>query len=111
VLQAAGRASGERVWCFPMDEDFDAELDSPVADVLQCAVESKGDHILAARFLARFVPGGLPWAHVDLAASERKGGLAHVPTEFTGFGVRFATQLLRDGSLLEQLRPAAGRPS
>jgi leucyl aminopeptidase len=111
VLQAAGRASGERVWCFPMDEDFDAELDSPVADVLQCAVESKGDHILAARFLARFVPGGLPWAHVDLAASERKGGLAHVPTEFTGFGVRFATQLLRDGSLLEQLRPAAERPS
>ena len=27
-LQAVGRASGERVWCFPMDEDFDAELES-----------------------------------------------------------------------------------
>ena len=35
--EAAGRASGERVWCFPMDEDFDAELESTVADVLQCA--------------------------------------------------------------------------
>jgi hypothetical protein len=38
--------------------------------------------------------------HVDLASSERKGGLAHIPSEFTGFGVRFATQLLGDGALL-----------
>jgi len=105
-LQAAGRASGERVWCFPMDEDFDAELESTIADVMQCSVESKGDHILAARFLGRFVPTDLPWAHVDLSASERKGGLAHVPTEFTGFGVRFATQLLGDGTLLDRLESA-----
>jgi leucyl aminopeptidase len=103
-LVAAGRASGERVWCFPMDEDYDAELDSPVADVMQCTPDSKGDHILAARFLSRFVPKDQPWAHVDLSASERKGGLAHVPTEFTGFGVRFATQLLADRALHGQLQ-------
>jgi leucyl aminopeptidase len=102
-LQSAGRASGERVWCFPMDADFDGELESPVADVMQCTMDSKGDHILAARFLSRFVPKDLAWAHVDLAASERKGGLAHVPTEFTGFGVRFAVQLLGDGTLLDRL--------
>jgi leucyl aminopeptidase len=105
-LVAAGRASGERVWCFPMDEDFDVELDSTVADVLQCTLDSRGDHILAARFLSRFVPKDVPWAHIDLSASERKGGLAHVPTEFTGFGVRFATQLLADRALLERLEPA-----
>lgn len=107
-LQAAGRASGERVWCFPMDEDFDVELESPVADVLQCSLESKGDHILAARFLGRFVPADLAWAHIDLSASERKGGLAHVPTEFTGFGVRFATQLIGDGALLDRLPVTPG---
>ncbi len=107
-LQAAGRASGERVWCFPMDEDFDAELESPVADVLQCSLESKGDHILAARFLGRFVPADLAWAHIDLSASDRKGGLAHVPTEFTGFGVRFATQLIGDGALLDHLQSTPG---
>ncbi len=88
-LQAVGRASGERVWCFPMDEDFDAELESHVADVMQCTADSKGDHILAARFLSRFVARDIPWVHVDLAPSERKGGLAHVPTDFTGFGVRY----------------------
>jgi leucyl aminopeptidase len=103
ALQEAGRESGERVWCFPMDEDFDHELESPVADVMQCVADSKGDHILAARFLSRFVPAGIPWAHVDLSSSERKGGLAHVPTEFTGFGVRLAAQLLARGDLLDRL--------
>jgi leucyl aminopeptidase len=100
ALVEAGRRSGERVWCFPMDEDYDRDLDSPIADLMQCATEGKGDHILAARFLGRFVPQAMPWVHVDLSSSERKGGLAHVPTEFTGFGVRFATELLGDGSLL-----------
>lgn len=102
-LQEAGRASGERVWCFPMDEDFDTDLESPIADVMQCTSDSKGDHILAARFLSRFVGAGIPWVHVDLAASERKGGLGHVPTEFTGFGVRYATQLLGDGAFVRRL--------
>ena len=45
VIEAAGSSSGERVWCFPMDADFDADLESSVADVLQCATEGKGDHI------------------------------------------------------------------
>ena len=107
ALQEAGRESGERVWCFPMDEDFDHELESPVADVMQCVADSKGDHILAARFLSRFVPAGVAWAHLDLSSSERKGGLAHVPTEFTGFGVRLAAQLLARDDLLDRLEDVA----
>src|SRR5579862_1051761 len=67
-LVAAGRASGERVWNFPFDADYDSDLESKVADIVQCAVEGKGDHILAARFLNRFVPEEIPWAHVDLSS-------------------------------------------
>lgn len=100
TLERVGRDSGERVWPFPMDEDYDCDLDSSIADVLQCTPDSKGDHILAARFLNRFVPAEVPWIHLDLAASNRSGGLAHIPTDFTGFGVRYATQLLLDGGLL-----------
>jgi leucyl aminopeptidase len=92
-LLAAGRDSGERVWNFPLDEDFDSDIESTVADVMQCAVESKGDHILAARFLQRFV-ADIPWVHVDLAAAMRRGGLAHVGTDITGFGARWALELL-----------------
>ena len=99
-LQATGRQCGERVWCFPQDPDFDAELESPVADVMQCTLDNKGDHILAARFLGRFVGADVPWVHIDLASAEHKGGLAHVPTEFTGFGVRYACHLLGDPAVL-----------
>ncbi|HUG99060.1 MAG TPA: leucyl aminopeptidase family protein [Gammaproteobacteria bacterium] len=93
---AAGRASGERIWPFPMDEDFDEALESGVADVLQCSVDNDGDHILAARFLQRFIPKDTPWLHIDLAAGHNKGGLAHVPTAQTGFGVRLTLAMLVD---------------
>jgi leucyl aminopeptidase len=97
IIEAAGATSGERVWCFPMDADFDTDLESSVADVVQCAVEGKGDHILAARFLSRFVPKSIAWLHVDLSAGSRAGGLAHILTDITGFGVRFTVDLLRRG--------------
>jgi leucyl aminopeptidase len=96
-LEQAGVASGERVWNFPMDEDFDSDLDSSVADILQCTPDSKGDHILAARFLSRFVAKDTGWVHVDLSSCNRPGGLAHVPTDVTGFGVRFAVEWLLKG--------------
>jgi leucyl aminopeptidase len=97
LIEAAGASSGERVWCFPMDSDFDSDLESSVADVMQCSPDSKGDHILAARFLNRFVPNGIAWLHLDLAAGTRHGGLAHIGTEITGFGVRYTLDLLRSG--------------
>jgi leucyl aminopeptidase len=96
---AAGRSSGERLWPFPLPEDFDTDLESTTADIAQCALEGKGDHILAARFLNRFVPESIAWAHVDLSSATRRGGLAHVTTEITGFGARVALSLLLDHKL------------
>lgn len=93
-LVAAGQACGERVWSFPMDEDYDQALKSSVADVLQCAPDGEADHIIAARFLSRFVEGAIPWVHIDLSSGTRKGGLAHVPSEETGFGVRLTLAAL-----------------
>jgi leucyl aminopeptidase len=97
LIESAGGSSGERVWCFPMDADFDTDLESSVADIMQCAADGKGDHILAARFLSRFVPKEIAWLHLDLAAGSRHGGLAHIATEITGFGVRYTLDLLRRG--------------
>lgn len=99
-VRAAGQTSGERVWPFPVDADYDEALQSEVADVKQCIIEGEADHILAARFLSRFVPATLPWVHIDLSASEHKGGLGHVPGNVTGFGVRFSLNLLLDQGLL-----------
>ncbi len=93
-LVSAGAESGERVWPFPLDDDFDDPLNSEVADVKQCAIEGSGDHIFAARFLKRFVPDDIAWIHVDLSAGQHKGGLGAIPTEITGFGVAFTLELL-----------------
>lgn len=70
----AASASGERVVVFPYPEDYDASLDSTVADVKQCSMEGEADHILATRFLSRFV-GDTPWLHMDLSGHSCKGGL------------------------------------
>lgn len=93
LMIKAGEDSGERVWPFPLSEDYDEALESQVADIKQCSLDGEADHILAARFLQRFVTD-LPWIHIDLAAGNNKGGLAHIPSDITGFGVRFTTHLL-----------------
>jgi leucyl aminopeptidase len=98
-LIEAGKDSGERVWPFPLDEDYDKGLESDIADVKQCGLEGDADHILAARFLQRFVKNDTDWIHIDLASSNHKGGLAHVPTDTTGFGVRYTLNLLLDKKL------------
>ena len=100
-LIEAGVISGERVWPFPMDEDFERALSSDIADIKQCSLDAEMDHILAAKFLQRFVKHKTPWVHVDLSSSHHKGGLAHIPTDTIGFGVRFTLQFLADKKILE----------
>jgi leucyl aminopeptidase len=99
LLKKAGRDSGERVWPFPLGKEFMPELDSEVADIRQCTPDAGGDHILAATFLNEFVSPDIPWIHVDLSASKRKGGLGAIPTDITGFGVRFTMDLVLDRRL------------
>jgi len=98
----AGRDSGERVWPFPTDSDYDKELESDIADVKQCVLAGEADHILAARFLNRFVREDVPWLHIDLAAGNHKGGLAHIPTDISGFGVRFTLNLVLDRGVMDK---------
>jgi leucyl aminopeptidase len=92
---SAGKSSGERIWPFPMDADYDEELESKIADVKQCSLEGDADHILAARFLGRFAGEG-PWIHMDLSASSCKGGLGAVGSDVTGFGVGWGLALLEN---------------
>lgn len=93
-LISLGQRSGERVWPFPLDEDYDDNLDSEWADLLQCAPGASPDHIDAARFLSRFVPEQTPWLHLDLSGFRNKGGNGVVSSEVTGFGVRLTLALL-----------------
>lgn len=95
IIQA-GERCGERVWPFPYEDDYDEDLKSKVADTLQCRTTGPADHIYAARLLGRFVDKDIGWVHVDMASSgTHTGGLAHIPTDLQGFGVRFGVEWLR----------------
>jgi leucyl aminopeptidase len=100
-LKRTGRGCGERVWPFPIGKEFLEALKSDVADIQQCSASGGGDHILAGSFLAEFVENDTPWVHVDLSSSNHKGGLAHVPSEVTGFGVRYTMSLILDDKILQ----------
>ena len=91
---AAGRSSGERLCALPMDADYESALESTVADIKQGTLEGDADHILAARFLKRFV-GDCPWLHLDLAAASCKGGLGAIATDQTGFGIAWGIDFLQ----------------
>lgn len=100
VLIRAGADSGERVWPFPLPKDYEDALKSDIADIKQCTLDNDADHILAATFLKKFLVNDPDWVHVDLSAGNHKGGLAHIPTDITGFGVRFTLNLLLDQKVI-----------
>ena len=100
-LKRTGQSCGERVWPFPIGKEFLGSLKSEVADLMQCTVKGQADHILAGTFLLEFVENDTPWIHIDLSASDNDGGLAHVPSKVTGFGVRYTMSLLLDDKIHE----------
>lgn len=103
-LKRTGRNSGERVWPFPIGNEFLDELRSDTADLLQCSVKGVGDHILAASFLNEFIENEVPWVHIDLSAGDNEKGLGHVPGKFTGFGVRYTLNAIIDENLFKAAR-------
>ncbi len=92
---SVSKQCGERLCAFPMDEDYEAGLESKVADIKQCALAGEADHILAARFLKRFVEHDTPWLHIDLSSSRCEEGLGIVASDVTGFGVAWGLGMLQ----------------
>jgi len=90
-LEAAAAATGERVWRMPVWEEYEAELRSDTADLVNSASRDGGASIAAA-FLARFARG-MRWAHLDIASTA--WSLADRPDQPrgpTGFGVRLLAE-------------------
>jgi leucyl aminopeptidase len=94
-LLAAGRATGEKLWRFPLSPAYDKLIDSPIADMKNVGPRGAGS-ITAAQFIQRFVEDGTPWAHCDIAGmvwADKPG--ATWDKGATGYGVRLLDQLVR----------------
>ena len=77
-------------------------MKSDTADLMQCSPKGTGDHILAASFLNEFIENDVPWVHMDLSASDHEGGLGHIGSKFTGFGVRYTMSAILDEALFKE---------
>jgi leucyl aminopeptidase len=88
-VHAAGESAGELSWPMPIPEEMRPSLDSPVADLANIG-ERNGGMMTAAAFLREFVPGGVPWAHLDIAgpAFNSDSPWAYNGKGATGYGVR-----------------------
>lgn len=67
-LVEAGQQSLDRVWPLPVWEEYQPQLDSPFADVINIGGPEAGS-ITAACFLSRFIDEGTAWAHLDVAGT------------------------------------------
>jgi leucyl aminopeptidase len=97
VVDAARRA-GERVWPMPLPEELRKGLDSAVADIANVAGDRFGGMLVAGLFLQEFVPGGVRWAHVDIAGPAFHEGepYGYTPKGGTGAAVRMLVQVAED---------------
>ncbi|WP_375270509.1 leucyl aminopeptidase [Sphingomonas sp.] len=95
-ILAAGRASGDLLWRFPLADGYDKLIDSAIADMKNVGPRGGGS-ITAAQFIKRFVDEGVNWAHLDIAGmvwSEKDG--ATWGKGATGYGVRVLDRFIAD---------------
>lgn len=92
----AGDRSGDRVWHMPLVDDYQAALESPIADLSHVTSKKKfsAGSVTAALFLEHFVADHT-WVHFDIAGVARSDSdSGENPKGGTGFGVRLLIEWL-----------------
>ncbi len=95
-LLAAGKATGDMLWRFPLSDAYNKLIDSPIADMKNVGPRGAGS-ITAAQFIQRFVDKGVRWAHLDIAGmvwADKPG--ATFDKGATGYGVRLLDRFVAD---------------
>ena len=92
-LLAAAEDAAEPMWRLPLSEHLEAQIEGEIADIKNTGGRAGGS-ITAALFLQHFSEG-LPWAHLDIAGSNRAAkATAYTPKGSTGVGVRTLLEYL-----------------
>ncbi|WP_230656188.1 leucyl aminopeptidase [Psychrobacter sp. I-STPA10] len=72
-LENASEQSGDLIWHMPLDDAYQSQLDSPIADIQNIGGRPAGS-VTAACFLKRFIKEGQAWAHLDIAGTAWNSG-------------------------------------
>ncbi len=95
-LQAAAKATGEKVWRMPLDKSFHKLIDSKNADVKNIGGRWGGS-CTAAAFIERFINKDMVWAHLDIAGTAMDSTRNEIsPSWASGWGVRLLDRLVAD---------------
>ena len=92
AISKSADSCGERVWRFPIWDEYKSDLHSDVADVRHASPSPVAGGITAAKFLEIFTREHPKWAHFDIA------GVAFGESEFgkhkngTAWGIRLLVQ-------------------
>ncbi|MFS0771337.1 leucyl aminopeptidase [Sphingomonas sp. 1P08PE] len=95
-LIAAGTATDDKLWRFPLSDTYNKLIDSPIADMKNVGPRGAGS-ITAAQFIQRFVDDGVKWAHLDVAGMvwADKAGTTY-DKGATGYGVKLLDRFVAD---------------
>lgn len=96
MLKDASAKSLEKLWEFPLWQEYDENIKSDIADFKHISEEGDAGVIIGAAFLKNFV-NNIPWAHIDIGTTVwskvDKGVLAKGAT---GVTVRLLMEMLRE---------------
>lgn len=90
---AAGRIAGEKYWPMPLDDEYNEQIKSDIADIKQTGGRAASS-VTAAKILEHFV-GTSKWAHLDIAGtSYLESKKSYQEKGATGVGVRTLAELV-----------------
>ncbi len=93
-LADAGSFVGEKLWAFPMWDEYKKDLESDVADLRNIGIKPVADAIHAAKFLEVFVEDHRSWAYLDIAGVAFGDSKFSAQKSATGFGVGLMLKFL-----------------
>ena len=95
-LIRAGQRSGERLWRFPLWDDYKKDILSDVADLRNFSGRPVAGAISAAKFLEAFTEEHPNWVHLDIAGVAFGHSPFSMQRSATAFGVHLLTNFLSE---------------
>ena len=96
TMAAIGYKMHERVWQLPMFEDYEADLQSDVADIKNFNGKPIEGAINAAKFLEFFTEKHDKWMHLDIAGVSFGSSPYAKMKSATGYGIQLITNFIKE---------------
>ncbi len=69
AIKSSSKTTGEKVWEFPLWDEYLEQVKSKIADVKNVGAPMQAGSIAGGAFLEAFVGEGIPWCHFDIAGT------------------------------------------